>query len=586
MQGKSGLNTYLRLLSYVRPYLPQFVISVLGYMLFAWTMPAFAKLIEWFVEGLQGGDEKYLFYVPMLSIAIALFRGIGFYLGNYFLAKVSLGVVHDLRVALFNKLMELPNSYFDRNNSGHLISRITYNVTQVTSAATDSIKTVIREGMTIIFVLGYLLLSNWRLTLVFLVVMAIMAVIVSHVGKRLRKLSHKIQNAMGDVTHVASETINGNQVVRSYGGEEYEKERFFDASWNNLRQNMKMVRVSAINTPILQFLVILSVAIVMFLVLQMRATGTVAELVAFVMAATMMPKPIRQLSEVYGNIQKGIAACENIFEQIDEEVEEDIGSVEKNRVSGHISLKGLEFSYKGTAQKVLHGIDLEIAPGETVAFVGRSGSGKTTITNLLLRFYNPTSGEILVDGMPIQDFKLRNLREQIALVGQNTTLFNDTVARNIAYGSLSDRSESEIIQAAEAAYALEFINRMDNGMDTIIGEDGVLLSGGQRQRLAIARAFLKDAPILILDEATSSLDTESERSIQEALKHLAKGRTTLVVAHRLSTVEGADRIVVLKDGRIAESGRHDELLALDGEYASLYKTQLESDEAQGIAESH
>ncbi len=580
MQGRSGLKTYLRLLSYVRPYVPTFLISVVGYMLFAWTMPAFAKLIEWFVEGLQGGDEKYLTYVPMLAVGIALFRGIGFYLGNYFLAKVSLGVVHDLRTDLFNKLLELPNYYFDRNNSGHLISRITYNVSLVTSAATDSIKTVIREGLTILFVLGYLLLSNWRLTLVFLVVMAIMAVIVSHVGRRLRKLSHKIQNAMGDVTHVASESINGNQVVRSYGGEEYEKRRFFDASWNNLRQNLKMVRVSAINTPVLQFLVILAVAIIMFLVLKMRATGTVAELVAFVMAATMMPKPIRQLSEVYGNIQKGIAACENIFEQIDEEVEEDIGSVEMDRVSGSISFKGLEFSYQGSEQKVLQGIDLEIAPGEMVAFVGRSGSGKTTITNLLLRFYNPTSGEILVDGIPIQDFKLRNLREQIALVGQNTTLFNDTVARNIAYGSLDDREESKIIQAAEAAYAMEFISRMDRGLETIIGEDGVLLSGGQRQRLAIARAFLKDAPILILDEATSALDTESERNIQSALKHLAKDRTTLVVAHRLSTIEGADRIVVLKDGHIVESGKHEELLALDGEYTSLYQTQFESEESE------
>ncbi len=580
MQGRSGLKTYLRLLSYVRPYVPTFLISVVGYMLFAWTMPAFAKLIEWFVEGLQGGDEKYLTYVPMLAVGIALFRGIGFYLGNYFLAKVSLGVVHDLRTDLFNKLLELPNYYFDRNNSGHLISRITYNVSLVTSAATDSIKTVIREGLTILFVLGYLLLSNWRLTLVFLVVMAIMAVIVSHVGRRLRKLSHKIQNAMGDVTHVASESINGNQVVRSYGGEEYEKRRFFDASWNNLRQNLKMVRVSAINTPVLQFLVILAVAIIMFLVLKMRATGTVAELVAFVMAATMMPKPIRQLSEVYGNIQKGIAACENIFEQIDEEVEEDLGSVEMDRVSGSISFKGLEFSYQGSEQKVLHGIDLEIAPGEMVAFVGRSGSGKTTITNLLLRFYNPTSGEILVDGIPIQDFKLRNLREQIALVGQNTTLFNDTVARNIAYGSLGDREESKIIQAAEAAYAMEFISRMDRGLETIIGEDGVLLSGGQRQRLAIARAFLKDAPILILDEATSALDTESERNIQSALKHLAKDRTTLVVAHRLSTIEGADRIVVLKDGHIVESGKHEELLALNGEYTSLYQTQFESEESE------
>ncbi len=576
MQAKSGIHTYLRLLSYVRPYAMPFLVSVLGFALFAWTMPAFAKLIELFVEGLQGEPGKNLYYVPILAIAIAVFRGIGFYLGNYFLAKVSLGVVHDLRVKLFNKLLELPNEYFDRNNSGHLISRITYNVSLVTTAATDSVKTVIREGLTILAVLGYLIWSNWKLTMVFLLVMAVMAVIVSNVGKRLRMLSHKIQDAMGHVTHVASETIHGYQVVRSYGGEEYEKERFYNASQNNRRQSMKMVRVGAVNTPVLQFLVVMSVAIIMFLVLQMRTTGTVAELVAFVMAASMMPKPIRQLSEVYGNIQKGIAACENIFEQLDEELEDDHGTIERERVVGRIALKGLEFSYRGSDRKVLKGIDLEIEPGETVAFVGRSGSGKTTITSLLLRFYNPTAGEILVDGIPVQDYKLANLREQIALVGQNTTLFNDTVARNIAYGSLGKNSEAEIVHAARAAHAMEFIQAMDEGINTLIGEDGVLLSGGQRQRLAIARAFLKDAPILILDEATSSLDTESERNIQEALKELTQGRTTLVVAHRLSTIEGADRIVVLKDGCIVESGKHEELLALGGEYASLYRTQLES----------
>jgi ATP-binding cassette, subfamily B, bacterial MsbA len=582
MQAKSGIHTYWRLLSYVRPYAMSFLVSVLGFALFAWTMPAFAKLIELFVDGLQGEPGKNLYYVPILAITIAVFRGIGFYLGNYFLAKVSLGVVHDLRVDLFNKLLELPNDYFDKNNSGHLISRITYNVSLVTTAATDSIKTVIREGLTILAVLGYLLWSNWKLTMVFLLVMAVMAVIVSNVGKRLRMLSHKIQDAMGHVTHVASETIHGYQVVRSYGGEEYERERFFDASKNNLRQSMKMVRVGAVNTPVLQFLVVMSVAIIMFLVLQMRSTGTVAELVAFVMAASMMPKPIRQLSEVYGNIQKGIAACENIFEQLDEELEDDHGTIERDRVAGRIALKGLEFSYSGSDRKVLKGIDLEIEPGETVAFVGRSGSGKTTITSLLLRFYKPTAGEILVDGIPVQDYRLANLREQIALVGQNTTLFNDTVARNIAYGSLGKNSEAEIIQAAQASHAMEFIQGMDEGINTLIGEDGVLLSGGQRQRLAIARAFLKNAPILILDEATSSLDTESERNIQEALKELTRGRTTLVVAHRLSTIENADRIVVLKDGCIVECGKHAALLALGGEYASLYRTQLES---QGVSAS-
>jgi len=308
----------------------------------------------------------------------------------------------------------------------------------------------------------------------------------------------------------------------------------------------------------------------------MRETDTVAALVAFEVAAAMMPKPIRQLSEVYGNIQKGIAACENIFEQLDETPEQDLGTLEVDRVAGRIELIDLDFHYPGTERQVLHGVNLVVEPGETVAFVGRSGSGKTTITSLLLRFYDPTSGSIMVDGIPVQEYKLRNLRKQISLVSQSTALFNDSVARNIAYGSLGDASEEQVIQAAEAAHAMEFIHQLTDGMHTLIGEDGVLLSGGQRQRLAIARAFLKDAPILILDEATSALDTESERNIQEALEELTEGRTTLIVAHRLSTIEHADRIVVLKDGHIVEIGTHNDLLASGGEYASLYQTQFET----------
>jgi subfamily B ATP-binding cassette protein MsbA len=324
----------------------------------------------------------------------------------------------------------------------------------------------------------------------------------------------------------------------------------------------------------------------MFLVLQMRATGSVAELVAFVIAASMMPKPIRQLGEVYGNIQQGIAACENIFEQIDEEAEEDRGTIEIERSEGRISFNNIEFSYPGSERKILQGIDMEIEPGETVAFVGHSGSGKTTITSLLLRFYNPTFGEIMVDNVSIQDYQLHSLRQQIALVSQDTTLFNDTVARNIAYGSLNQKNEDRITKAAEAAHAMEFIREMKDGLQTVIGEDGVLLSGGQRQRLAIARAFLKNAPILILDEATSALDAESESKIQDAIKILARGRTTLIVAHRLSTIEKADKIVVLKEGRIVESGKHEELLALGGEYTSLYQNQFETSKPRGNTRSH
>jgi subfamily B ATP-binding cassette protein MsbA len=571
----SSVRIYLRLLSYVRPYIWTFGLSTLGYIIFAATQPGFAKLMEYFIEGLEGRSEALIYYVPIAGLGLALLRGLGFYLGNYNLAKVSQRVVHDLRVDLFNNLLELPNRYVDHHNSGYLISKITYNVTLVTTAATDAIKVVIREGLTVIFLLLYLFWTNWKLTLVFLAVAPVIAFIISAVGKRLRGLSHKIQDAMGQVTHVTSETIHGFQVVRSYGGEKYEKERFFAASLRNLKKALKMVKVSSINTPVLQVLVVMAMAVVMFLVLYMRETTSTAALVSYVVAAGLLPKPIRQLSEVYGNIQKGIAACETIFQQLDEAPEEDPGRHEVERVQGLVELKQVGFQYPESEKEVLNAIDLEVRPGEMVALVGRSGSGKTTITNLLLRFYNHTSGEILIDGTPIRDYSLRNLRQQIALVGQNVALFNDTVANNIAYGQ-AEADSDRIEAAAQAAYAMEFIRELADGMQTLIGENGVMLSGGQRQRLAIARAFMKDAPILILDEATSALDNESERYIQEALKELTKGRTTLVIAHRLSTIEHADRIIVMKDGSVVESGTHTELLAGGGEYAFLYQSQFQA----------
>jgi subfamily B ATP-binding cassette protein MsbA len=573
-QQQSSLRIYLRLLSYVRPYVWVFALSIAGYVIFAASQPAFAKLMEYFIEGLEGKSDALVYYVPIAGLVIALLRGIGSYLGNYYLAKVSNGVVHDLRVNLFNKLLVLPNRYIDHHNSGYLISKITYNVTLVTNAATDAIKVVIREGLTVMFLLVYLFWTNWKLTLVFLAVTPVIAVIISAVGRRLRRLSHKLQDAMGRVTHVTSETIHGFQVVRSYGGEEYEKQRFLAASLRNLQKALKMVKVNAINTPLLQFLVVSAMAVVMFLVLYMRETTSTAALVSFVVAAGLLPKPIRQLSEVYGNIQKGIAACETIFQQLDEVPEEDPGRHEVDRVQGSVEFKRVGFHYPESEKEVLRSVDLEVRPGEMVALVGRSGSGKTTIANLLLRFYNHTSGEILIDDVPIRDYSLRNLRRQIALVGQNVALFNDTVANNIAYGQ-RDADPRRIEAAAQAAHVMEFVQELPDGLQTLIGENGVMLSGGQRQRLAIARAFMKDAPILIMDEATSALDNESERCIQEALASLTKGRTTIVIAHRLSTIEHADRILVMKQGSVVESGTHAELLAGGGEYAFLYQSQFQ-----------
>ena len=580
---RSSARIYLRLLGFVKPYWLPFALSILGFFIFASSQPAMAWMLQYFVDGLtEGGDAQFLgvplmWGFPLFIILIAIYQGIGSYLGNYFIAEVSLGVVHDLRTRLFNNLLTLPNRYFDQHNSGHLVSRITYNTTMVTGAATDAIKVIFREGLTVIFLFAYLLWMNWRLTLVLVAILPLIGLMVTSASKKFRKQSKKIQTAMGDVTHVTSETITGYRVVRSFGGEEYETERFHKASEDNRQRGLKMTRTGAVFTPTLQLVTYSGMALVMFLVLFLRGDATPGELVAYITAAGLLPKPVRQLSEVSANIQKGIAAAENIFEQLDEEPENDAGTIERARVDGRIEIRSLGFTYPGTAKRVLDDIDVTIQPGQMVALVGRSGSGKSTLANLLPRFYEHSDGQVLIDGIAIESFRLKNLRHHIALVTQHVTLFNDTVACNIAYGDLAGAPREKIIAAAEAANAREFIEALPEGFDTMVGENGVLLSGGQRQRLAIARALLKDAPILILDEATSALDTESERHIQSALDRVMQGRTTLVIAHRLSTIEKADLILVMDQGRIVERGTHAELLAHKGYYARLHSMQFQDE---------
>ena len=589
----SSLKVYLRLLGYLRPMIGLFAISLLGFIIFASSQPLLAAILKYFVDGLTMpsgstfhdipllGRLDLAYGVPLLLILIVVWQGIGSFLGNYYLSKVSLGLVNDLRRALFESLLRLPNTYFDQNNSGHLISRIAYNVTMVTGAATDAIKVLIREGLTVLFLFGYLLWMNWKLTLVMVVILPVIGAMASAASRKFRKQSRKIQSAMGDLTHIASETIHGYRVVRSFGGETYETERFRNASEANTQKQLRMAKTAATYTPALQLVTYSTMSVMLLLVLLLRGDSSAGDLVAYITAAGMLPKPIRQLSEISATIQKGLAGAETIFAQLDEAPELDQGTVIRDRVSGRLEVKNLSFSYAGSKQNVLDDICFSVEPGQLVALVGRSGSGKSTLANLIPRFYHHQQGQILIDGVDVENYTLRNLRSHIALVTQQTSLFNDTVANNIAYGDLAGAPRADIEKAAEAAYAREFIDQLEAGFDTLVGENGVLLSGGQRQRLAIARAILKNAPILIFDEATSALDTESERHIQNALDHVVANRTTLVIAHRLSTIEKADVIMVMDQGRIVERGTHAELLVHNCHYARLYAMQFSDEGSSG-----
>ena len=603
--GTSGTKTYLRLLGYVARYWFPFLIAVFGLLLHSLAEIAFIDLLRYITDtvavltgsaadstaasksGVIGGIAQGLFgdelvneswlVIPLFLIMISAVRGVGYLIGTYFIAYVANYLVHALRTDLFNRYLLLPFKFFDQSMSGNLVSVVTFNVQQVTEAGTKAIKTVIQQGSLVILLMGYLLYVNWMLTLFFIAVLPIIGLIVTKVSRRFRLISKNILSAMGDVTHVTQEAVQGYQEVRIFGAVKTERNRMSNASHDNRRQNMKMAFTGALSNPLIILIVSFAFAGVTGFMLNpiILNTMTTGSFIAFIVASGVLIKPIRQLTEVNSDIQRGIASAESIFEILDSEAEPDEGTFETEAVTGGFEFSNVSFTYKGTKKEVLKDINLKVSPGETIALVGSSGSGKTSLVSLIPRFYNHKEGQILLDGVDVNDFSLTNLRKHIGIVSQNVTLFNDTIFNNIAYGELKDRSEDRVRAAAKIANADAFIEDLSDGFDTHIGDDGVMLSGGQRQRIAIARAVLKNAPILILDEATSALDTDSERHIQAALEQLMKGRTTFVIAHRLSTVEKADRILVLEKGLIVEQGTHKELLSNKGRYAKLYRNQFD-----------
>lgn len=568
-------QVYRRLLKFVLPYWRLFLLVAIGFAIYAGTEPAVVMIIQRIIDSFGAPDRSSIQYLPLAFVVLFLVRGVGSFLGNYYLARISGNLIHKLRCEIFNQYTRLSVQYFDSHNSGYMISRITNNIGEVTRATSDSIRSFVREGFTALGLLAYLAYTNWQLSLVFLALAPVVATMVRYVGKRLKRLSRNMQNTVGDLTQITSETVAGNRIVKSFVGEAYERQRFKAASLENRAQHRKLMMTISLNNPLMQLVISFALAGMMYLALIMMKSSSPGEFVGFFTAAFLLPKPIRQLSDANSEILRGIAAAESLFEVLDEPAEKDEGDYQIDRCRGRIEFRNLSFWYPGAETPALCDINLTIEPGQTVALVGASGGGKSTLINLLPRFYDYLDGEILIDGVELKRYRLESLRRQIALVTQHVTLFNTSVANNIAYGALLGAERSMIEQAAVDAYAMDFIARMPQGLDTEIGENGVKLSGGQRQRLALARALLKDAPILILDEATSALDTESERYIQAALNRVMQGRTTLVVAHRLSTIEGADVILVMDKGRIVEQGSHAELLARDGAYAKLHKMQFQ-----------
>ena len=574
----STLQTFKRLWPTIKPFKAGLVVSGIALVLNALADSGLIYLLKPLLDdGFGKANNSFLKIMAFVVVGMIILRGITNFISNYCLAWVSGKVVMTMRRRLFKHLMFMPVSFFDRNSTGKLLSRITYDSEMIASSSSGSLITIVREGAYIISLLAVMFYTSWELTLVLFVIGPIIAVLITIVSKIFRKLSKNLQDSMGELTATTEQMLKGHKVVLSFGGQLVEEERFNKVSNNMRRKGMKMVTADSISDPVVQIIASLALAAVLFL----ATTPLIAEdnlsagsfTVVFSSMLAMM-RPLKSLTNVNSQFQRGMAACQTLFAILDLEPEKDNGTYHAEPAKGELEFKNVSFAYQGKDELALNNISFSVPVGKTVALVGRSGSGKSTIANLVTRFYDIEQGEILLDGVNIQDYRLSNLRENCAVVSQQVHLFNDTIANNIAYAAQDKYSREEIIAAAKAAYALEFIEKLPQGFDTVIGENGASLSGGQRQRLAIARALLRNSPVLILDEATSALDTESERAIQSALDELKKDRTVIVIAHRLSTIENADEILVIDHGEIRERGNHKALLEQNGAYKQLHSMQF------------